>query len=885
AGSWLGGKKRDWDNAFISKYQDLEATLQENDQWLTMYLESISGMKNTKKPHIAISEALKTSSVKRRGRSRMDVRDVFAGKPNFKLSPLGSKFNTATIQSLGMRMPKRRGSSQYGTLQGNTLNMTIAQMGMLPPKSPYLATIRQGAGVAEAAVGLARSNSAAAKTAAAVKQLERMEEGSASGLALANGHHLLQLQRRAMEMPMSASSDMTMASPGVPMSALSDMSVATSPQQQNQDQRGQMGPLATNPPKFTLGAPVPTLRDMLLNHHHHNSPPKPPIHERAQSAGQKSKPFSTINMALGGLSLQAKRQEQYQEQQQQQAMLSSAPSSVKSSPDFSARTADQLSFHLNSGEDDGSGGQGEEEELTKSEDEVRDKFQKVRIAFSRNNTTIGAISERPEALGEPLGQDDEAEENSASDTSMHTSAEDYAPIEGSDIETMLRNIDDVSRMLPPSPVGPDGFDSQAGSRQRSDDNQEYVDRIARSDDLFVDVVIDRQPMDVRLGGDSSSFAVDDVSEGAGMRRSAGSPPKRKLSDSDRTTPVEATHPGLSSSSKLPQPPQSRLMAPTASSLARGRGRGRGRTRPALGHAVNTTVPITGISRKPILRTQTSATASQNTRDATPAQPEVLLMLPPRSDSRAGYAGAGGLRIGAPVSSSTATGPGRVAEFRRKFEPTDAPSKAASGSVSAFANPVVTMRPGYAGAAQNTTKAVASSYSSSTSSSLSSSSAVELPVKRVPMTAAAKSQIGKIPSSKIVGAGQKSSTVAMREAARKAEAARINASAATKQQVAPAANEQPLFKSVARPGPNMSRPSSQSSLRSQTSDRRSRPTPLPIVSSSNGGTSGSAATAITMSSKGKAPVRSNAGSRSSGGSSLAESVKTDSVDSGRWGLSS
>ncbi|KAI7826296.1 hypothetical protein BX661DRAFT_32332 [Kickxella alabastrina] len=134
-----------------------------------------------------------------------------------------------------------------------------------------------------------------------------------------------------------------------------------------------------------------------------------------------------------------------------------------------------------------------------------------------------------------------------------------------------------------------------------------------------------------------------------------------------------------------------------------------------------------------------------------------------------------------------------------------------------------------------------------------------------MTAAAKSQIGKIPSSKIVGAGQKSSTVAMREAARKAEAARINASAATKHQVAPAANEQPLFKSVARPGPNMSRPSSQSSLRSQTSDRRSRPTPLPIVSSSNGGTSGSAATAITMSSKGKAPVRSNAGSRSSGGS--------------------
>ncbi|KAI7826297.1 hypothetical protein BX661DRAFT_32335 [Kickxella alabastrina] len=264
-----------------------------------MYLESISGMKNTKKPHIAISEALKTSSVKRRGRSRMDVRDVFAGKPNFKLSPLGSKFNTATIQSLGMRMPKRRGSSQYGTLQGNTLNMTIAQMGMLPPKSPYLATIRQGAGVAEAAVGLARSNSAAAKTAAAVKQLERMEEGSASGLALANGHHLLQLQRRAMEMPMSASSDMTMASPEFPcrlcLICLWHITSAAEPGPERAD-----GPIGNKPTKIHTG------RARAHIARHAAEPPPPQLaaeaaHPRAcAEAGQKSKPFSTINMALGG---------------------------------------------------------------------------------------------------------------------------------------------------------------------------------------------------------------------------------------------------------------------------------------------------------------------------------------------------------------------------------------------------------------------------------------------------------------------------------------------------------------------------------------------------------------------------------------------------------
>ncbi|KAJ1802972.1 hypothetical protein LPJ75_006014, partial [Coemansia sp. RSA 2598] len=192
-GSWIGGRKRDWDNAFLTKYQDLEATLQENDQWLTMYLENVAGMRDLKKPDFAITEALKTSSTKRRGRSRMDVRDVF-GNNTVKLSPLASQFNTASMWSL--RNAKRK-SSQYGSLQGNTLNMAIAQMAMMPPKSPYLTNVHKQAQPDTG--GLARSNSAAAKTAAAVKRLQAIS-GSSPKQPIA-------------EDPLSASSDMTMTSP------------------------------------------------------------------------------------------------------------------------------------------------------------------------------------------------------------------------------------------------------------------------------------------------------------------------------------------------------------------------------------------------------------------------------------------------------------------------------------------------------------------------------------------------------------------------------------------------------------------------------------------------------------------------------------------------
>ncbi|KAJ2738568.1 hypothetical protein GGI20_006254, partial [Coemansia sp. BCRC 34301] len=185
--SWVGGKKRDWDNAFISKYQDFEATLQENDRWLALYWQSIAGVKDTKRPNVAITEALKASSARRRGRARMDVRDVFnVGGKMLTLSPVGSRFNTSSSWSL--RQAGKRRSSQFSVHNpSNTLHMAMAQMAMLAPRSPFLTNVSSETIVSpttarsqDSTLGrgfvseLARSNSAAAKTAAAVKRLQAM---------------------------------------------------------------------------------------------------------------------------------------------------------------------------------------------------------------------------------------------------------------------------------------------------------------------------------------------------------------------------------------------------------------------------------------------------------------------------------------------------------------------------------------------------------------------------------------------------------------------------------------------------------------------------------------------------------------------------------------
>ncbi|KAJ1818535.1 hypothetical protein LPJ75_001418 [Coemansia sp. RSA 2598] len=283
--------------------------------------------------------------------------------------------------------------------------------------------------------------------------------------------------------------------------------------------------------------------------------------------------------------------------------------------------------------------------------------------------------------------------------------------------------------------------------------------------------------------------------------------------------------------------------------------------------------MSGISRKPGLTKQLSASsmASARKRDDSPMTGDV----PPRSDSRIGHHVVGGVNksrvaaaaaAAAPGSNGTATGPGRVAEFRRKFEPADGSSASASSSV--FSNPVVAMRPGYSGAASMTTSSTPNS------------------IKRghVPTAAGPRAQGGRAAPIKTIGAGQKSSTAAMREAARINAAASANrrpaglnkAQAGRQQQSQQRSGNEHLFKSVARPeSATLSRQSSASSLRSQSSDRRPRPAPLPIAGSNSNGSGSNSATSIPIPiAKGKGASR-----------KPEETSKNESTESSGWGLSS
>ncbi|KAJ2535613.1 hypothetical protein EV175_006895, partial [Coemansia sp. RSA 1933] len=189
ADSWVRSKKRDWDNAFLTKYQDLETTLHENDKWLAIYWQSIASMKDTKKHNMAITEALKTSSSsKRRARSRMDVRDVFfagsissatSSDGTLRMSPLqqGLQFGTATMHRRGKQ---RRSSSHYGSMQSNTLNMTLAEMAMIPPKSPYLTNVVVSP--PSAATTLANSAGSAPETAVGGTMVRKKEISSVPSL-------------------------------------------------------------------------------------------------------------------------------------------------------------------------------------------------------------------------------------------------------------------------------------------------------------------------------------------------------------------------------------------------------------------------------------------------------------------------------------------------------------------------------------------------------------------------------------------------------------------------------------------------------------------------------------------------------------------------------
>ncbi|KAJ2490273.1 hypothetical protein IWW37_003305 [Coemansia sp. RSA 2050] len=712
---------RDWDNAFITKYQEFEATLQENDRWLALYWQSIAGVKDTKRPNIAITEALKASSARRPGRARMDVRNVFnVGGATMTLSPVGSRFNTSSSWSL--RLAKRR-SSQYGGLQGNTLNMAMAQMAMMPPSSPFLTNVStetiasprsQESTLNKVPAGfessLVRSNSAAAKTAAAVKRLQAMAP----------------VVTQMQSPPLSGESQAT-------LSAGADKSPIRMAQL--------IGPVT----RFTPSAPVPTLRDMLLNHHR-PPPAKPP----ALSVEPRPR-LRTLSSHSSG---------------------PSSPEPVTAKPSVTSS----------------------ESELTKSEEDVRERLQRVRIALGRHS--MG------KALESPIDEVCEQAQRRIDDIAAAISPD----ASDAELTALCRDIDEVASMLPPSnDVSQAEDEDDVAEPTVSDDadedtSEEEVRKEPKASDGILDVVIDVQPIDLGLndvGGEQGRSSMV-----------AGLASKRKHSDDEKAAVVNNG---------------SRLMNPTSSSLSRGRGRGKVRPAPYT----------TGIPRGGGLRSQASNSSIASSQRSA------------EDDERQG-----------PVR--TVGGPGRVAETRRMFEQP-------AGS---FISPVAAMRPGYAS------------------------------IVRTPATAAAAAGPKRVPvKPKVLGVA-KPPIAAMREAARKAEAARINAAAMGSKLVQARAANEPLFKSVARPAASAL---PKNSVRSQPSrellnptagDRRARPAPLqiastsavPVPSSLKAASKGNApapasqriatTTAVPVPLKGKGPA-----------TSASESDASKSSDSGRWGLTS
>ncbi|KAJ2230875.1 hypothetical protein IWW45_005634, partial [Coemansia sp. RSA 485] len=761
----------------------------------------------------------------------------------------------------------------YGSLQGNTLNMTVAEMSKMPPMSPFLTNVHKQNQPDN--TGLVRSNSAAAQTAAAVKRLQAIPKSSPKQQ---------QQQQPIAEDPLSASSDLTMASP-VHVSAVSEISSVLSPQR------------TAVASKYPQDASMSALRNLILSNHPSARPP--PAHERTQSAGPRAKPMSTgISVNLGNMSLDAKQRElqarihqQQQQPQQQQFVRANTPSSPNSVSDASTperlvSAADQNRSRSVTGGSDG--------ELTKSEDEVRNRFENVRIALSRANSTKGSMSENSDSADRLENISEQPAATLDSDKQAQAFADDPVVDEDpqieidEDIQALYRDIDEVSRMLPPSQGSSqhedehsecDNVETDCSATSRKQQKRQSPEQDAKAENMFVDVVIDQQPMDVGL----ENLSVDiEHTESREVKKKAGSPGKRKLSDSGKSV----SEVSLSSASSRMVPPRAAL--PIVAS--RGRGRGRGKIRPGLHTSTSVGVgKMSSISRKQGLIKQPSSSSlasSSRRRDDSATSTDI----PPRTDSRIGHHAAGGANkaraVAATGPSSTATGSNRVAEFRRKFESADGHS--APAEPSAFAKPVVAMRSGYPG----TSNVPASSTPNS--------------IKRGPASVAAgnRTHAARAAPIRTIGAGQKSSTAAMREAAR------INAAASSgrkpaaglgkvqlgsqqkqqqqhqqQQQSQQRSGNEHLFKSVARPeSATLSRQSSASSLRSQSSDRRPRPAPLPISNNnnksgssgreSNGGNSNSTSSIPIPIAKGKSVSR-----------KPEEASKNESTESAGWGLSS
>ncbi|KAJ2522783.1 hypothetical protein GGI11_001633 [Coemansia sp. RSA 2049] len=568
--SWVRSKKRDWDNAFLSKYQDFESTLHENDKWLAIYWQNIAGMRDTKRSAMAITEALKTSSSKRRVRSRMDVRDVFASS----ISSAASSTGTLQLSPHGAHRTAagKRRRPYYGAANSNTLSMAIAGMPALPPKSPYLlassaSALSTGTVVSPpsaattlvaSAAGMAALDSAATATAttnngdrkkdiAHVPSL-RAQRSQESALA----HKVVEMRRQPSGSLVRSNSAVARAAAAI--KELQGAAETTGHQQQQlqsdaaQEEEEHERPAATPDhaaekpqpqqpqTRFTPRTTVPTLRDMIL---YRQSPAKPSLQGR-----QRTPPLTATNIdtALGSLSLDAASRKQKRDPR--------APNH----PDPAAGGGAGPAQHPRTVSDASSRASAD---TTRSEEDVRERLQRIRIALGRADAAGEAEREQNDALLRI--------EAALSPDSAATAA---------DIAALCHDIDEVESMLQSGTASP--------------------------------------PMVERCHAEEDGEKEEEHQESAGVSADAGSVDHR---DTDRASPGKRKH------SDDEKAPQQQLKAPPAVA----RGRGRGKVRGAALHAVHKQQQqqqSSGIPRRPA-----GAAPASRAPTATTAA------IPPRTHSR------------------------------------------------------------------------------------------------------------------------------------------------------------------------------------------------------------------------------------------------------------
>ncbi|KAJ2604936.1 hypothetical protein EV177_006268 [Coemansia sp. RSA 1804] len=649
--SWVRSKKRDWDNAFLTKYQDFESTLHENDKWLAIYWQNIAGMRDAKRSAMAITEALKTSSSKRRVRSRMDVRDVFASPISsaasstgtLQLSPHSAHQTAATPRVAGKRRGPYYGAT-HGAANSNTLSMAIAGMPVLPPKSPYLlpssasaasfsagtvasppsaaTTLASATGMAgldsataaatngggrrrdianvpslraqrsqESALAhkvvemrrqpsgsLVRSNSAVARAAAAIKELQGAAETTATHQLQPGAAAVSGAQPEAGQAEAAAAAAAAAEEEGEEQPAAAPEHGAEKPHQQPQQ-------------RFTPRTTVPTLRDMIL---YRQSPSKQPPVLGRQRTPPPPLAATNIDMALGSLSLDAASRKQKSDprdgpraQSRPAAAGDGSTEAPATPPRLGAPGGAGAARHPRTVSNASSRGSAD---TTRSEEDVRERLQRIRIALGRADAAGAA--EREMAMGER-----EQEDALLRIGRIEAALSPHSAATAADITALCHDIDEVESMLQSGIASP-----VAEGRRAGGDEEEHE-------------------------------ASGDVSADAGSDADRASPGKRKHSDDEKA-----------------QQQQVQRKAPPAAA----RGRGRGKVRGAALHAVHQH-QSSGIPRRP-------AGAAASSR-----APAAAAAIPPRTHSRV------------PLPAS-----GRVAEARRRFDAPAAP----------FASPVSAMRPGH-----------------------------------------------------------------------------------------------------------------------------------------------------------------------------------------------